>query len=343
MTEYDRKGILSLKLRSGVQLRKVSRAEFFTRLQITRKLEPITDAAYKEVEQNRWQNNLDNEPHGHPWHVSFHASQFPGDNPMACPRQALYQMMDFPSSDPFTRRSRTVMAAGKAIEEELVRTWHDAGILISAGPDEEIQTGFELPEAWLTGSVDAVIKPPNWNKPLPVEIKTKYHSVIEEMQRGARGPDQNHVSQLKVQLAFVRLNQAKLWPGLDPVTHGYIYYLSRDNPSITAEYRIDLDEEFFRKGVARLMQWKAWFDEGFLPEMNPSKRTSKFGHPHGWRWSYQPCAWCNFRKTCQLDFREGNVDLTASIGVERARLVRPDYDPEAARRRVLERWQAKEK
>jgi len=330
---YDRKTILSLKVRSGVQLRKLSRAEFFTRLQLTRTIEPVTVRAYQEVEAQRWRDNAGNSPHGHPWHVSFHASQFPGSDPMACARQALYRMMDFPDAEPFSRNSRTVMEAGKAIEVELVRTWHEAGILLSAPPDEKIQTGFELPEAWLTGSVDAIIKPYNWNKPVPVEIKTKYQKDIDEMLLG-RGPDASHVSQLKVQLAFVRMYQKDLWPGLDPVTHGFIYYLSRDRPSSTAEFRVDYDPTFFALGVERLKAWKAYFQEDYLPEIKPSKR-----HPMGWKWSYPPCQWCPFKKTCKIDFQERVGALSESRGIERARLVRPNYDAEFARLRVLARWE----
>ena len=347
MANYDRKSILGMKLRSQIQLRKLTRTEFFTRLQVVRSLEPIIQETFKEVEADRWRNQHDDEPHGRPWHVSFHASQFPGDDPMACPRQALYRMMDFPAAEPFSRRSRTVMSIGKAMEVELVRSFEEAGILLSASPDAEIQTGFELPDAWLTGSVDAIIKPRTWNKPLPIEIKSKDRDSIDEMLTGARGPDDNHVFQLKVQLAFVRMHQADLWPGLDPVTHGFIYYMSRgDNRGereiATAEFRVDLDERFFEIGVDRLKQWRAWFEEGFLPELNPGRRDSKFGHPNGWRWSKLPCAWCPFKKTCQLDFQAGETDLENSVGVNRARLVRPDYDPAAARARVLQHW-AREK
>jgi CRISPR/Cas system-associated exonuclease Cas4 (RecB family) len=335
--EYDRQTLLGLKLRSTVALRKVTRAEFFTRLQITRTLEPITKAAYKQVEDEKWREQTDDSPHGHPWHVSFHASQFPGDDPMACPRQSLYRMMDFPNAEPFNRNARTIMSAGKAIEVELVQTWHDAGILLSATPDSEIQTGFELADAWLTGSVDAVILPPRWNKPVPVEVKSKYQKVIDEMLAGSRGPDDSHVKQIKVQLAFVRMFQEELWPGLDPVTHGYIYYLSRDRPAVTAEFRVDLDQKFFNMGVERLREWKRWFEQDHLPSINPSKK-----HPMGWRWSYQPCQWCDFKKTCQLDHQAGRTELSDSVGIERARLVRPKYDPKAAKKRVAKRWKEEE-
>jgi hypothetical protein len=335
---YDRKTILSLRLRSSTQLKKLTRGEFFSRFQLIRTVEPITDQAYKEAEEKRWREAHGDNPHGSPWHVSFHASQFPGDDPMACPRQALYRMMDLPSSDPFSRRSRTLMEVGKAMEVDLVRHYEEAGILLSAAPDEEFQTGFQVPEIWLTGSVDAVIKPRNWNKPLPIEIKSKDRATVEEMLVGARGPDPGHVSQIKVQLALVRKFQDELWPGLDPVTHGYIYYMSRGDKKgerkvITAEYKVEYDEKFFVLGSAQLKRWKTYFEEDFLPSVNPSKK-----HPMGWRWSYQPCQWCNFKRSCKLDFEAKETQLSKSVGIERAKLVRPEYDPQAARKRVLDRW-----
>lgn len=335
---YDQKTIASIKFRSTSYLRKLSRNELLTRLQLIRNLEPIVVAAYREVEDKRWRNQEGDSPHGEPWHVSFHASQFPGDNPTACPRQALYRMMDLPSETPFTRESRTVMSAGKAIELDLVQTFEEAGLLLSASPGDEIQTGFEFSEAWLTGSVDCVILPPRWNRPLPIEIKTKYQEVIDQMRMGLKGPDDNHVFQLKVQLALIYLRQKELWPGLDPVTHGYIYYLSRDRPSSTAEFRVDLDMRFFEVGVERLKQWKQYFIDENLVEENPGKRTTKFGHPMGWKWSRLPCMWCPFRKTCQLDFRQNIQRLNESVGIERAKLVRPHYDYRVARRRVFDRW-----
>jgi hypothetical protein len=336
--DYSKTTLTGLKLRSSLQLRRLTRQEFFTRFQLIRTVDPITATAYKEVEEALWHSGDDDSPHGHPWHVSFHGSQFPGDDPLACPRQALYRMMDLPKAERFSRRSRVVMQAGKDAEIELVRTWHEAGILLSAPPDAEVQTGFEWPEAWLTSSVDSVILPPRWNKPLPVEIKTKDREAIEQMQVALRGPDPNHITQNKVQIALVRYFQGDLWPALDPTTHGYIYYMARDDPSVTAEFRVDYDQKFFDIGVERLKQWRAYFLEGVLPEIKPGKRSSKFGHPHGWRWSYPPCQFCDWKKTCQLDFHEGVEFLADSVGIERARLVRENYDYEAARRRVGERW-----
>ena len=338
---YSRANILGLQLRHMVNLRSLTRGEFLTRLQVIKKLEPVVDQAFRISEEKTLEGDLDSAPHGQPWHVSFHGSQFPGNNPMACPRASLYGLMNFPSPTPTSRLLRQTADSGLATEAGLVKAFHDAEILLSS-PDPKNQTGFEYPEAWLTGTVDAVICLPNTNKPLPVEIKERKAEVLAEMQVG-RGPFLNHVSQVKVEIAFTRLYQEQgLWlSNMDLCDHGMIYYVSRDNPLVTAEFRVDYDENFFVAGVEKLKRWRTYFEEDVLPELKPGKRTSNFGHPHGWRWSYEPCQFCSFKKTCQLDFREGCTTLSDSNGVNRAKLVRPDYDVESARLRVRARWQKK--
>lgn len=335
---YDRPTVLSLQLRQTM-LRRLTRTELWNRLQIVRTLEPVVNEAYRISEEKILREAIDDDPHGQPWHVSFHASQFPGDDPMACPRQSLYRMMNFPQAEPTSRMLRQTAAQGKAIESDLVRAWDMSGMLLSS-PDPDNQTGFELPDAWLTCSVDAVILPPDSNRPLPVEVKNRSAEVLEKMQTG-QGPYPEHVSQLKVQIAFVRLYQESgLWKSdLDLVTHGMVYYVSRNHPLQTAEFRVDYDPVFFQAGVEKLKQWRSYFEEDFLPELNPGKRSTIFGHPHGWRWSYPPCQFCSFKKTCQLDFREGVTQLSDSAGVARAKLIRPDYDAESSRLHVRARWQ----
>lgn len=336
--DYDRKTILGLKFRAASTLRRLSRQEFFGRLQLLRVLDPIVDEAYKQVEQETWANQTDDSPHGHPWHVSFHGSQFPGDDAMACPRASLYRMMDFAPEKPFNRHSRAVMSAGKAIEMELVRVWEAAGILLSASAGDAVQTGYEDPETWLTASVDAILLPPRWNKPLPVEIKSKYKKDLDEMLVGMRGPDEAHVKQLKVEIAFTRIIQQELAPGLDLADHGYIYYLSRDRPSVNAEYRVDYDERFWEAGLARLKEWKGYYLEDVLPSIDSSKK-----HPMGWRWTYLPCRWCDFGQICRKDFKEGVTQLSASTGIEASQKIRAHYDPAKARQRVQDRWAKKSK
>lgn len=343
---YDKQTVLSLQFNGITNLRKLTRAEFFTRLQLIRMVEPIVDEAFRISEEKTLREQLDDDPHGHLWHVSFHASQFPGNNPMACARQSLYRMMDFPPGEPTSRRLRQTAEAGKAVEASLVHAWHQAKMLLSS-PDPNNQTGFVLENAWLTGSVDAVIAMSGKNKPwrpVPIEVKNRSASTIAAMKMG-QGPFPEHISQVKVEIAFTRLYQELgQWlpfDEFDPCTHGYIYYVSRDNPLETAEFRVDYDPEFFNVGVEKLKRWRAYFEEDLLPEDNPGKRSTIFGHPNGWRWSKDPCQWCSFKKTCQLDFRESVTQLSDSNGVNRARRVRPDYDPQAARQRVRDRWAKK--
>lgn len=336
-------------------LNRLSRREMFTRLQVVRELDPITEWAYKHVEEIKHREQMDDSPHGDPWHVSFHASKFPGDL-KSCPRAALYSLMDFAREAgdrkartlPFDRNSRTIMAAGKAIELELVQTYADAGILLSAPPEQEIQTGFVEFDAWLTGSVDCVVQWPNTKLVVPIEIKSKYQKAIDEMKLSKRGPDIAHIFQLKTQLAMIyrAMEAGEIWPleNYDLPTHGYIYYLSRDKPSDTAEFRVDLDLKFYDEGLAKLKQWKKWFLEGHLPEFPKGKRTTNFGHPmgaEGYKWSELPCQWCDYKKTCQLDFRQSHFTLMDSIGIERTRRMREHYDPEKAIEEVKARWQEK--
>jgi hypothetical protein len=91
----------------------VSQREFLSRLGVVRLVDPITEDAYKHVAHHRWENDLDSSPHGQPWHTSFHASEFPGDDPKACARKALYGLMGLPAGQPIEPRGLTVMDAGK--------------------------------------------------------------------------------------------------------------------------------------------------------------------------------------------------------------------------------------
>lgn len=331
-------------------LQKLSRNELFTRLQLIRTLDPLTDAVYKRVEEERHRNQSDDEHLAQPWHVSFHASSFPGDDPLACPRKALYTLMDFAREAgdrkartlPFDRSARTIMAAGKAIELELVQTYADAGILLSSKPGEP-QTMFVWPEAWLTGTVDCVIQLATSKLAVPIEIKTKYQAAIDRMKLGARGPDSAHVSQLKAQLGLIyhAMKAGSVWPGLKPPNHGYLYYLSRDKPSDTAEFRIDLDLRFFETGIQRLKEWKEFFLDDVLPESPKGRRSNNFGHPMGaadFKWSQMPCQFCDYKRTCQLDFRQDIHKLSESVGIDRTRVYRDGYDPAETRNRVLATW-----
>lgn len=328
---FDKKSIESIKLNQSVSLRRVTRLEFLARMQVVTVIDDLTERAYSIVEERIWRERSDDSPHGRKWNESFHASQFPtGDKD--CPRKAVYQMMDFRSAQPFNRRARTLMTQGKDIEVHLVDLWNKAGLLISAPPDAQHQTGFVYKDAWLTASVDAVLCPQD--QPIPVEIKTVSQDALNEMR--ATGEPYNgdrYLAQLKVQLALVHLNQDKIWPGLKPLTHGYLYYVSRADPTQTIEFRVNLDMQFFKSGISKLISYKGFFGEARIPSSHPDAK-----HPFKWLWSYPPCKWCDYKKICQQDHRSGNNNLMESAGIERERTFDVDYNPVQVRREVLDRW-----
>src|SRR5689334_2129466 len=98
-----------------------TRSELFQKLGIMKPLvNPILDAAYEIEEKQIWLEDLQSSPHGQHWHVSFHASSFPGDDPKACGRAAMYSLMNIPAQEPIDRKGRAVMEAGKDIENRIV-------------------------------------------------------------------------------------------------------------------------------------------------------------------------------------------------------------------------------
>jgi len=346
--KYDRKEVMALRLRATMGLKRLTRKELFSRLQLVRTLEPIIEDSYRRALRESWRDQLDDSPHGHPWHVSFHASQFPGDDPMACSREAVYRMADFTAESEPSRRLHLTAITGKALETDLVDKLHrGSGMLISAPPDAEVQTGFEIPELMLTGSVDSAIV--LRKKATPVEIKTKHESDIRNMLLGLRGPDEKHVKQLKTQMGLIRAAQENgdLWSDLKLCDGGFIYYMARDQkydprePIPTAEFWVQYDATFFETGVEQLKRFRALWEEELLAENKPGKRTTRFGHPHGWKWSYEPCKFCSYKKVCQEDFRGDIQALDDSNGIRMTKEIRPDYSYSDARERVKRRWSPK--
>jgi hypothetical protein len=344
---YDRQEILGLRLRASTGLKRLSRREFFSRLQLLQVVSPLADSSYERVMRREWRDKLNDSPHGHPWHVSFHASQFPGDDPFACPRQAMYRMMDLPSGGPTSRWLNNTAVVGKALEVDLVSVFHSAGILISAPPDAEVQTGFEIPELMLTGSVDSAVA--MRKRATPIEIKTKHENTVAKMRLGLVGPDQPHVNQLKTQMGLIRNAQeaGEMWTDLKVCTNGYVYYMPRDtgfDPMMagrvpTAEFLVEYDPVWYETGLKVLKEWVGYWEEEVL--VTSSKATKR--HPLGWRWSYPPCQFCSYKKVCQEDHKEGVEGLAESNGITFAREVNPEYDYEAARERVKKRWEKRRK
>lgn len=315
----------------------VSRFQLFAELGLLKVVEPTTQAAYNKVTEEQWRSEFTESPHGTPWHTSFHASQFPGGDDRACARKSLYTLMNIPRPKPVDRGGRTVMAAGRAIEYELVKTFLDAGVLLSAGPDDPVQTGFVDANHWLTGNTDAVILPEGWTKGHVVEVKSKDHEVVMAMRNGERGPDPEHVRQLKTYIGMANEASAELWPELDPPETGSIFYLSRNRPAVTAEFFYRMDEEILADGRQKLAEWK----ENFIQDQLPPR-------PDGWMWTEEPCKYCQYKNLklsdgtkvgCKQDDLVGITKLSESTTIQFASELNTDYDYDQARAAVLARWQ----
>jgi hypothetical protein len=196
----------------------LSRGEFFARIGLLREIDPLVDLSFRFEEQRNAGKSDRGAAAEHDWHVSFHGSQFPGDDPKACGRQSLYRMIDMPRSTGsylFSHRKLTQVAdAGKDIENRLVMRWHNAGFLLSPAPVDpfgrpQLQQHYEEPSVWLTSTVDSIVLWPRSVMPVVAEVKTKYADVIRDMKRLIHGPDEKHIRQLKTQIAMVHADMTE--------------------------------------------------------------------------------------------------------------------------------------
>lgn len=309
----------------------ISREELFAALGVIKIVDPIVEDAYALQEQKIWLDDLDSDPHGAPWHTSFHASSFPGGDEKHCGREAIYSLLNIPSQKPIAPYGRAIMDVGKAVEEEIVWRLYHAGVLLSAKPDDETQTGFEIPAIWLSGNLDAIITRRDNGAPHVVEIKGKDPDVVRDMQRGGRSYDPGHKSQLLAYVAMVRSVSEELWPDRPICNSGSIYYFNRSRPRETHEFLFEHDQDFIQKGIDRLSEWKENFINGELPPRDKS-----------WRWTESPCDWCDYKKLCKDDVRNDVGRLEDSCAVKFAKTVNSAYDHEKVIKAVQNRWKGKE-
>lgn len=295
-------------------------------------MDELTDKAYDELSWEIHRGGFDDAPHGQPWHTSFHASGFPPEK-RPCARKAMYELMGIPTEKPAEPWLVAVADAGKDIENQIVKRWHNAGWLLTAPPGSPVQTGFADPDSWLTCSVDAALdlrSACSYEHVLPVDVKGKDHAVVTEIRAGKRGADAGHVQQVTVQTAFCRSEHERMgWGkmGLEPAKGASLLYVSRQRPGYRAEVHVPWDEARYEKGLAVLGEWRDSFLAGALPE-----------RPKAWRWTEEPCKWCDHRDVCKFDIRKDVVKLEDSTAISKAQAVRPTYDYERARYAVLERW-----
>jgi hypothetical protein len=352
----------------------LTRAEFWSRIGLAREIDPLVTASYKFGAIMAQLRSDQGEDHADPWHLSFHGSQFPGDNPNACGRLALYRMMDF-ARPMMPRWLEQVAESGKAIENSLIAKWYYAGYLVSPPsflPDV-LQEQYEDPEHWLTCTVDALVCWPRTIDPLVCEVKSKEAAVIRAMQRLIRGPDRKHAWQIKTEIALAHeagplkvmrcfntgrfsivVDREEVCPQhghnrcLRPVTlkppdRGYLYYVSRDNPEDTFEFMFEYDPNWLRVGRSKLARWRQAFLDDKLPATNFEEK--RFSHPFGWQWTKDefPCKFCDFGQICREDHRLAvergtNIALSESAGVQDVQEIRQAYEPARARTAVVDFW-----
>lgn len=314
----------------------LTRAELLSRTGNNRIVEPTIVDSFKWYEDREWREDRGNSPHGWPWHTSFHASSFPGNDERACGRKAIYTLMNIPRKEATPRKLRGQAEMGNAIEEMLVKRWGNYGMLLSNDKtgDDEFQTGFTDEEHMLTGSVDAVLVPDGWRRPHVVEVKSKAHDVVKEMIALRRGPDDAHVRQCQTYISFAHELGPQMWPEYEACIDGTVLYCSRDDPSLTYEFFFSYDPRFMKAGRAKLQLWKDFYVNGELPP-----------HPFGGKeWSQMPCQYCDFKKnTCKPDALDEVTVLRESHGIAFAEEVRGKYDYKETREAVLNRWGLEDK
>lgn len=335
-------------------------------------VEPILLRAYEREEERIWRGGEES-PHGSPWYTSFHASQFPGDEPYACARAAVYGLMGLPNAVPFVPRVRAMFDLGKNLELDWVRRFASEGTLLSADQTagEQFQTGFADRKHWLTGASDVIILPPFWNKSHCIEIKTTSHEKVMAMRDNLQATPNQHskyTRQLKTYISLAHEQPfaptvhvcesswavtKEIVPGsplrwcpvhegidctvaritLDPPDDGTLIYSSREEPLTTASYYFSLDEEMMAAGRKRLAAYRDAFLAGELPLHPRDKEKAK--------WSIEPCKWCDYKKLgCKADFTGKVTKLADSNVIAGAKEIRPDYSYEEARANVLARWGA---
>lgn len=292
----------------------------------------LIEDAYAACEEKILREELDSAPQGEPWHVSFHASSFPAGRERYCGRAAMYSLMDVPTPGEVDPTGRAIMDAGKDLESQIVSRLHQFGVLLSEPPLAKYQTGFDVPELWLTGSCDAVVQPHGWNRGHVIECKGKDHDAVLALQRRETEPDPYHMAQCRCYVWLARRFSHALWPGLEPVRSGTLLYVSRQRPRTTAEFYVEFDPEFVAEGAVQLRDWIDAFRAGELPT-----------RPTTWRWTEDPCDYCPWKRdVCRVDERNDAVKIKDSELTNFAKQHVPTWDYDEKRKAVLQRWGAED-
>lgn len=347
----------------------MSRIAFLAALGKVSVVEPMLINAYACMEEDIWRSGEGESPHGQPWHTSFHASEFPGDDPYACGRKAVYGLLGPPPAEPISPSLRAWFDIGKNLELDWIRRMAYYGVLLSADQtaDDEHQTSFEDRSHWLTGSSDAIVLPPHWVKSHCIEVKTTKHEKVQAMLQGEL-PPASHEKYRRQLRAYIGLayesaysptvlvcqeSGLQMIPAIEgcrernghkcnpmilrvqPPDDGTLIYSSREEPLVTASFYETYDPDFMAAGRAKLALWQTAFVENRIP---PHPRESEKA-----KWSVDPCQYCDLKRdVCKPDYTKKVATLTESHLAEYAKSIRPDYDFDARRAAVLARWMSQE-
>jgi hypothetical protein len=195
-------------------VKSLPRFDTYAALDLIRIMEPETEILMQELALRELVEDEYDSPHGRAWHVSMHASEFPGIPDEACSRYLAYRMMNYLANEPMPPWVTTTGTVGKAGELDLANAWFEGGRMLAVPEDpskpEINQLGFVDELRWMTASTDLPVLPFGWRKPYIVEVKCKADDVVEAMLQGEivrgrnggsdtvirRGPDKKHVVQL---------------------------------------------------------------------------------------------------------------------------------------------------
>jgi len=316
-----------------------TREELFKAAGIIRdypKLDKYTEKSFKQIEEDRRNKSLEENNNGKYRGTSFYSSSFPDKN-KPCARLALYKLMNIPEPEPISPFLRGAINIGHAVEYEIVYGWALSGITIGGSVplsygEKIAQLRFEDKNLWLTASLDSVLDlRPEYDCVLPVDIKSKKHDVVEDMKRGRTSYEEKHFYQVQSYIYMCNLFHEEMgWNdiGLKPAKGAFIYYVSRQDPRMTAEFYIPADWDVINNGIEELKTWQKHFIEEKLPERDKS-----------WKWTEEPCKWCSYKKhSCKPDFKDNVAELRESNSVTFTKTLVPNYNFDIVKNGVLERW-----
>jgi hypothetical protein len=332
-------------------------------------LEPLIIAAYEHQAEREWHQHA--APHGELWFTSFHASQFPGTDPYACGRAAVYGLMGLPDPAPREPRLTAMFNLGSNLEHDWVRRLRAVGQLLSKSPavGDATQTTFGDREHWLTGASDAIVLPPGWRKAHCGEIKTTSHQKVLAMLEDRSDTPFSHdkyVRQLKTYIGLA--HEAPFQPTVTVCSTAWAVtsqiFASSSAPrwcpvhaSIECEtltFTVDPPDDgtliyssreeplttvsyYITLDEEHMAVGRArlaqWRDHFLAGTIPPHPREEEKS-----KWSAVPCKYCGLKKPCKADYQAGITELAKSHHITAAREIHPQYSYDENRATVLKRW-----